>query len=540
LRHSRRPGAGELALCFVAAFLLTIALQWRGNAYRCEWTSSPDEPAHYVTGLLARDYLVQGLGRNPYEFAQRYYRHYPKVALGHWPPAYYALQAAWTIPFGVSRTSLLLMQAVIGALLLTAAYALLAAYFPAWLAWAVVMLAAAVPDFQQFSRAIMAEPLVALLSLCSLLALARYFAEPRWQTASWFGLLASATLLTKATGIALAPVPLLTVLLLRRWEFLKRFSFWLLAFLVLALCGPWYAVVPGALHERVAYLGGSAFPLPRLAQTFGYWAGALGLPALCLAAIGLTRTAARLIAKTETNPIWPVSALFLASTIGFRMTVGAWESRHLLSTIPMLALLACSGLAWILKTGFSNRLLGTAAALVLVGVTFVHNTSQVRPKVHLGLDAVAQDLAANRDYASSPLLIVSDSVGEGVFIAEVAARERRPGHVIERGYRLLAQTSFMGNNYSLPYADPFSMMRFLEAQPDRIIVLDSPAAPPPHVELVRETLAKYDLRWQLLGSYPRDGLPPSSSAGMAIKVYRLRAAVTSSPPIANSESVILR
>jgi len=139
----------------------------------------------------------------------------------------------------------------------------------------------------------------------------------------------------------------------------------------------------------------------------------------------------------------------------------------------------CAPACWILKTGFSNRLSARRPALVLVGVTFVHNTSQVRPKVHLGLDAVAQDLAANRDYASSPLLIVSDSVGEGVFIAEVAARARRPGHVIERGLQAPRPTSFMGNNYSLPYADPFSMMRFLEHSRTGSSVWIRPRRPPP-------------------------------------------------------------
>src|SRR5579864_989864 len=88
------------ALCllpiFCASVALTIGLQWRGNAYQSEWSGTEDEAAHYVTGLMVHDYIRDGLPASPLGYARRYYEHYPKVAIGHWPPVFYILQAAWT------------------------------------------------------------------------------------------------------------------------------------------------------------------------------------------------------------------------------------------------------------------------------------------------------------------------------------------------------------------------------------------------------------------------------------------------------------
>src|SRR5690349_16507783 len=71
------------ATVFGLALLLTLLLQWRGNAYQAEWSGDSDEAAHYVTGLMVRDYIASGLPGSPMSFAQRYYDHYPRVAIGH-------------------------------------------------------------------------------------------------------------------------------------------------------------------------------------------------------------------------------------------------------------------------------------------------------------------------------------------------------------------------------------------------------------------------------------------------------------------------
>ena len=101
-------GIRRLAIFWAAA----LALQWAQGAYQSDRPENPDEPAHIVTGLMTREYLASGSSRPPMEFARDYYLHYPKVALGHWPPVFYAEQAAWTLIFPATRGSLLVMLAL--------------------------------------------------------------------------------------------------------------------------------------------------------------------------------------------------------------------------------------------------------------------------------------------------------------------------------------------------------------------------------------------------------------------------------------------
>ena len=52
-----------------------------------------------MTGLMVRDYIAAGFPDSPFRFAENYYLHYPKVAIGHWPPVFYSIQAAWMLIF---------------------------------------------------------------------------------------------------------------------------------------------------------------------------------------------------------------------------------------------------------------------------------------------------------------------------------------------------------------------------------------------------------------------------------------------------------
>ena len=70
-----------------------------------------------------RDYLAAFPWQPPMNFARNFYSHYPIVAIGHWPPMFYAVQATWTLPFGVSRLSVLLLMAMLSAATATVVFA---------------------------------------------------------------------------------------------------------------------------------------------------------------------------------------------------------------------------------------------------------------------------------------------------------------------------------------------------------------------------------------------------------------------------------
>jgi hypothetical protein len=85
----RRGFASHLngRLVLVAFAVLIAGLQIYGGAYTAECDAHPDEAAHFVSSLLVHDYLAQWPWPNPLPWAMDYYLHYPKVAIGQWPPA---------------------------------------------------------------------------------------------------------------------------------------------------------------------------------------------------------------------------------------------------------------------------------------------------------------------------------------------------------------------------------------------------------------------------------------------------------------------
>src|SRR4051794_28093637 len=94
LSSQRHPPGIRVTLFVLLLFLaVTVLLQWLSGTYQSDFGGYADEPAHYVTGLMVHDYIATGFPGRPQQYAENYYLHYPKVALGHWPPVFYLMQA---------------------------------------------------------------------------------------------------------------------------------------------------------------------------------------------------------------------------------------------------------------------------------------------------------------------------------------------------------------------------------------------------------------------------------------------------------------
>jgi hypothetical protein len=220
------------------------------------------------------------------------------------------------------------------------------------------------------------------------------------------------------------------------------------------------------------------------------------------------------------NVFWILALLLLVSTVALRTFVAAWEDRHLITVLPFFALFMGAGLYWVVDKGFHG---GRSAVITsIVTLIFASGLQIARgmPKRPLGLDKVAEDLVRDPQFRTSRFLIASDSVGEGVFVAEVAMRENRLGHFVDRGSKVLASDGFMGDHYQLKYKTPADLMSLLESEPMQLVVIDAPDAPSPHVELLRQTVTNYQQRWRLVGSYPH--FVTSGEGQGKIQVYALR------------------
>jgi hypothetical protein len=88
------PFSRATPVVFISIFLSVVAFQWAAGAYTADFAGNPDEPSQVVSSLLVYDYLVDGFPKQPLRFAEDYYVHYPEVAIGHWPPMFYAVEGA--------------------------------------------------------------------------------------------------------------------------------------------------------------------------------------------------------------------------------------------------------------------------------------------------------------------------------------------------------------------------------------------------------------------------------------------------------------
>ncbi len=516
-----RVGLTSRILWFSFYFLCVVLLQWRGNAFRSELGGNRDEPAHFITGLMVRDYIAAGFPGPPLPYARNYYVHYPEVALGHWPPFFYVVQAAWTLVFTASRTSVMLLIAAITALLATVLCDTLREEFSPWLGAGAAALMISLPVIEEFSLLLMAEMLLALLVLLAVLAYGRYLDTERWQSAVWFGIWATLALLTKGTAVQLAVVPAFAVLAGRRWHLLRRFWFWFPAILVAAIAGPWYLFVPGAQHELVSRFGGIHFHRDRLMATPAAWDGMLGLVPLIAAALGLLLWGRQHLygspAGKWTAGIGVVLGAYLA-----RLFVGAYEQRHLLVNIPILMMFAAACAGWFFRRPMWQRL-AAGPKVLLAGLPLIaligFNIHQSPVKQHYGFSEAAQDLLSRPAFRTSVLLVSAGSKGEGMLISEVAARESRPGHIVLRASKMLASEDWMGFHYQPLFQDQQEVLQYLESIPVGIVIIDGDGRSTPHGQLLYQGIQSHPEKWELLARYPPAGASNPGSGD--IQVYRL-------------------
>jgi hypothetical protein len=467
------------AIVFVIAFDLAFFWQRSSGAFHSEFGGHPDEAAHVVTGLFIRDALVEawhyaagGFHGSPIhigkEFAERYYGHYPKIGLGVWPPAFYLVQSACTLPFGASRTSLLLLMAVMAATLAWLVYRALRDDLGVAVAVISAALVISLPLVRSYYGMVMAETLSAVFMFGAMLAFGDFLDREKKSDAIWFGVLAALGILTKGTGLALALAAPLALLSMRKWALLKRPALWAAVLIVAVVAGPW------TWATRNLGKGGWLQPNPSwsfTAEAIPYYLGkfgnALGYLLAALFVIGLV---AVFRLRLQHRGRWVAAGAMIVSVIVFQSIapVGL-EARHLIPILPAAILFSAAGFAFIAKKVPSGWPVAVLAALVLSGA--VWTLLPVKAKGFSGFAPLAEQALAD-DTKMEEMLVSSDATGEGMFIAEVALHEKRPGHVVQRASKSLASSTWSGSGYSPLFQNDADLLHFLTEGKIRYLILD--------------------------------------------------------------------
>lgn len=515
----------RLAACFGLFFLIAIGMQVVGGAYKSEFGGHPDEAAHYVTGLMVRDFIATPAAwKHPKAFADDYYKHYPKIGLGVWPPFFYLVQSAWTLVFSPSRVSVLMLMAALAAGLALVLYETLRVQFgKAALCGALALLI--LPLFAQYNAMIMAETLSALLIFSATVLLGKYLDEEKPRHAIGFAFCATFAILTKGTGLALALVVPLAILFAGKLSVLKKRALWIAGTFVAVLAGPW------TWATRNLGKGGWEEPSPSLhftREALGYYATKIFLSATPLIAILAVLGLYFAFRSRERRGLWSsLAALIFSIWIFQSIAPVGKEARHLIPMLPAIVALALLGLVSILhafrrakpieigepvssaviELGMLGMII--AAVVTSLGVRYVLFGF---PKKHVsGFGPVATKLLSDPANRDAVFLVSSDATGEGMFISEVAMHDsHRPGHVAQRASKAFTPdlgkaANWNGSKYQPRFANDSEMLEFLLKSDIGFLVVDDSVPERNrvvHEDQIRRVIDANPQKFQLVASEP--------------------------------------
>jgi len=521
---------------FGIILLVVILFQWLAGAYESEFGSHPDEAAHYITGLMIRDYLAGGPHGSPVAYANEYYKHYPKVAIGNWPPVFYLTQGVWMLVFGDGRASDLVLMAVLAALLATLVFCVLRHEFNKTIAATGTLIFISLPLIQKFDAMLMGEIPTGLLMFTATVYFGRFLDSGRKWDVIRFGLFSALAILTKGNAGALALIPPITILMTRKFGVIKRPALWLSALLVLVIAGPW------TWHFRD--LCRSGWDEPSISWHFSrqalvyYPSKILVMTGFLLAGLALLGGISLIIRKPKNYGAWASYAALLLSVLVFQSIIpNGLEARLLVSVAPSAILFGMAGVAclsgWVTQRSRSPHTVQTAFCAGLVALFFstgflpvkhpvqfcsIGNYPGLSPfqltwKGYSGFRPVVERILSDPLNKNATQLISSDARGEGMFVSEVAmAEKQRPGHTILRASKMLATSAWNGNDYKTQFSTQDAVIKALLESPVRLIVIDSAIPnPKPHNLLLRATVESHPQIFKRIDSSPivREGLSQS-------------------------------
>jgi len=237
----RMPAAARVSEIGVFLLFLAVAflLQKAGGAYSSEMGHYPDEAAHYITGLMVRDYLASGFPGNPVTFAERFYARFPKVAFGVWPPLFHGILGVWLLPAPDGRSSALLLMALITAAASYLLYRCVRQVAGRISALTIGLLLALLPISQLMTSTIMADSLVMLTELAAAALLAKWFRSGSNRDAWWVGVAVGLACMTKGNAVAVILAVPLAIAFTRRFDLLRKSGIYVGGLIAAALAFGW-------------------------------------------------------------------------------------------------------------------------------------------------------------------------------------------------------------------------------------------------------------------------------------------------------------
>ena len=442
-----------------------------------EFGGHPDEASHYVTGLMVFDYLKGHLGEHPLRFAEMYYEFYPKVAIGHFPPGFYVIEAVWFLLFGESTNSVLALQSLSGALIAGLVAWLVIAVGGEWfVALSAGALVCTLPLLQRYVGMVMSDSWLSLFCLLSALSFGLYLRRPGYRYSLLFGCLAAATILIKGSGLMLAFVPPISLILTRRYHLFFSRAFWVAALPVVGICGPWMVVTYKITEEGMV----QAWSLGYLAEAVPYFLlqaySTLGFALLALTLLGALRS---FNGRVATGRVPEFNAVMLALPLGLVVTYAlipvGFEQRYLLPAVGPALFFFAQGVRRVAEMleGRLRQPVPGLVVLIAACVFYFVEIFELPEKGFRGFSPLIARMGLPDEGQGKLILVSSDARGEGALVAGVAARDQRPRNQVLRGTKVLSTSDWMGRGYELSHESDEALLQFLERKNIDWLVLDN-------------------------------------------------------------------
>jgi hypothetical protein len=522
----QRPSAAFLLLAYFCAVILGTMVMVLARAYQSGF-SGADEPSHFLNGYFIADYLKHHFGANPMASATEFYIHYPKISIGHWPPAYYGflgilflvLPATMPVAFAIN-----VLLAALPAVAIAAALTLLAGRRAAI---AGVLVYAMTPLVMEGHVMFMVDqPLSACVAAATAVWIA-YACAPGWGKALGFALLAALAVLIKGNGWLVVFIPVFHIVLTGQWKQLLSVKLYVAAALAAALVVPWYMLTAKIAADGFNYQAGFAYAAKALLAnlyTLVLELTPAGVALALLATVAEVRDRAR--SALRWTIVSGILSLILATLLLQSLVPVDIVDRYMAPALPAVVVLALLGvqrlLAWL-----GARKAAQAAAVALIAVMMVPGVLHLaarEPKADAGITQVTRQLAAGPQPA---LTVIDGAAGyEGAFIAQMAVQDRALQGYAVRASKLLAESNFMGSSYALKFGNRRDLLAALQRLGVQhiVIVLANNVPAYPHSRQLREALADSNSGFVL-----KQRLPHVYRAGMT-EVYE--AVGTPTPDIA--------
>ncbi|MDA0658079.1 MAG: glycosyltransferase family 39 protein [Planctomycetota bacterium] len=499
----------ELVLCI--SVVLTIQY-WLG-AYSRDLATDPDEAAHFVSGVMVRDYLLTALGSPPMEFAEEYYLHYPKVAIGHWPPGFYAVQGIWYSLVGVSKTNAALLVGLISVGIAWCLYRRLSRHHGKPIALVTVSVFLVQPLVLSHHFLIMSDMVTCLGMLLSAYAFSDFLEAPKGKSAASFVFWSSLSILTKPSAIALAGFVPVCVLVSGQFRVLKNWRFWVAGAAIGILTAPYYLWTWDLgmglhTHGNLGQMIGESVRAGRRYHASDAWLSATSGWVVAVAVVGCLShfvTKRRQTTDCDAGRFDFAAAIALCcGTILFLFAAPIDSSRRYFFPFLMgLMIIYARGLETLIS------LVPGRNAIAWTGVGFLAVLTVVTApgRVHLPVNGYASAAESLGDpQLGRVTLISSNSAGEGAFVAERLLRDRDRSEFVLRASKVLATTDWSERRYENRFSTPEQLRDFINSAPVRFIVVDDFGyrnnSEPPHHVLLKKLLIESPDEFLLLSSLP--------------------------------------